>query len=487
VERLIERTSAHRISFTALVVAALAISASLSLAEVSKGGALMTAADQYPVSLHSTATETEFPNANRWTFTDGTGLPASCAKVTLTGTLGWARTTPVLHPEFSECKSPNTGGGVSFTTTGCDFRLHIGATVGETGRYDGTVGIECEAGKAIKVFGDTCELLIDPQEARSTIELSNVAGSPDDVSVKWSLAGLAYTVVKDGILCKLSGVGTKETGDFTSTATLTAKDAEGKAVGLTVEMGEKTPTEEKHLEEELEEAEHTAQTAHETQTAEEAQTAHEAETAGEEEGVGGGALMTAADQYPVSLHSTATETEFPNANRWTFTDGTGLPASCAKVTLTGTLGWARTTPVLHPEFSECKSPNTGGGVSFTTTGCDFRLHIGATVGETGRYDGTVGIECEAGKAIKVFGDTCELLIDPQEARSTIELSNVAGSPDDVSVKWSLAGLAYTVVKDGILCKLSGVGTKETGDFTSTATLTAKDAEGKAVGLTVEMR
>lgn len=205
------------------------------MAGAAKAGLLMTEGSQYPAALHSTAVGGELPA--RMTFTDGSGLLLGCSTATMNGTLGWARSTPGLHPEFSGCRALNSVSGATITTTGCDFRLHIGGKVGETGRYDGTVGIECETGKAITVVSHTCEIQIDSQSARGTIEMSNVAGSPGDISVTWNVTGLVYTVVKDGFFCEMSGVGVKEDGDFTSTSTLTAKATGGEAIGLTVEEG----------------------------------------------------------------------------------------------------------------------------------------------------------------------------------------------------------------------------------------------------------
>jgi hypothetical protein len=473
----------HKIPSAPLFLAAILATTALlfATAEAAKAGLLMTQGSQYPAMLGSASTESEFPNANNFASTEGGGYFVSCSTLTMTGTLGWARTTPALHPAFSGCKS-SAGFGATITTTGCNFRLHLGATIGETGRYDGTASIECEAGKAITITSETCETKIDPQAARSTIELGNVAGSPGHVSIKWSLKSIAYTVLKDSFGCQLNGIGTTSTGDFVSTATLTAKTAGGTPVGLTVEDGGRSPTEEEHLEAHHAATAHQSTTAHETKTAEEAKTAHEAETAAE---TSGGRLMTEGGQYPATLHS-ANQSESPPASQFVPTDGGDFFVNCSTSTMTGTLGWARTTPLLHPEFFGCRSVTTGFGATITTTGCDFRLHIGSTIGLTGRYDGTASIECETGKAITIVGDACEIKIDSQATRSTIELSNVAGSPGHVHVNWSLKGIVYTVLKDPPFgCRLNGIGTKETGDFSSSATLLAKDGNGKAVGLTVE--
>jgi hypothetical protein len=218
-------------------VAALAIVAvAASMAQASNPGKLM--ATSYPATLHGSQVEGE---NHVFTLTDNSNLTTECTTATFTGTQKEASSTSTVHPEYGK------GGGrcsaflgltATITTDGCNYLFHIGNTITPGGNWDGTVDIECEAGKAITIVTGTCELRVDPQKGLSTVEGINMleAKPAADVTVKTNVRNIHYTVTKDGFLCPLEGLGKEFVlGDYTGNTTITAEDTLGNAEALTIE------------------------------------------------------------------------------------------------------------------------------------------------------------------------------------------------------------------------------------------------------------
>jgi hypothetical protein len=216
-------------------VAALAIVAvAASMAQASNPGKLM--ATSYPATLHGSQVEGE---NHVFTLTDNSSLTTECTTATFTGTQKEASSTSTVHPEYGKGGGKCTaflGLSATITTDGCNYLFHIGNTITPGGNWDGTVDIECEAGKSISIVAGTCEVKVDAQNGLSTVEGINMAGSPSDVTVKANVKNIHYTVTKDGFLCPLEGVGKEFVlGDYTGNTTITAKDSLGNAEALTIE------------------------------------------------------------------------------------------------------------------------------------------------------------------------------------------------------------------------------------------------------------
>lgn len=166
-----------------------------------------------------------------------------CTTATFTGTVtGGTSSTLEVHPTYSGCSA--FGLSSTVTTTGCNFLIHITKTLANATDYDGDVDIVCEAGKSIVInagFGE-CEVKIDGQTGLRTVEAINMTNPTtvqNDVTLKWNLSEISYTVTKDGPFCPLSGTGTFGSGDLTGNTTVTATEdvVGGAALGTKIEMG----------------------------------------------------------------------------------------------------------------------------------------------------------------------------------------------------------------------------------------------------------
>ncbi len=156
-----------------------------------------------------------------FTFGKTPGL-ARCVTFSLVGTLAAAAETITLHPTFKgTCVVFGSSAGTSITTTGCDFKLHSGALLAGT-TYEGTADIVCSVGNSIKIVGDTCEIEIKSVNNLAKVELVNQAGPPADLTTKFKLTSLPYTVNTDGATCPLPGTGNFTDGVYMGNSTLTA-------------------------------------------------------------------------------------------------------------------------------------------------------------------------------------------------------------------------------------------------------------------------
>ncbi|HEX2393100.1 MAG TPA: hypothetical protein VHI77_09295 [Solirubrobacterales bacterium] len=190
-----------------------------------------------------------------------------------------------------------------------------------------------------------------------------------------------------------------------------------------------------------------------------------------------GTLMSEGEAYPVALEGFRIEKASTRVTQGAST----LTAECKKATFTGTLSAASSEVRLHPVYSECTA---FGFIEATvkTEGCDYIGHIGEKVGEA--WTTTADVACEAGKAIEITAGTCQMKIGSQKGLKSIELTNMAGTPQDVTGNFALRNVRQATTKDGFACPLQGVGEFENFDVDGLATLTGK-LNGEPIGLTVE--
>jgi len=182
-------------------------------------------APEYPATLGGGETAAfNFTNANG-------SFKVSCS-LSVSGSLQQKSSTFALHPEFSECELAGLA-AYPPTTSGCDFGFHLGTTSGESS-YSSRVDLDCKGSEGI-VFPSmlNCIVVIDSQEEFGTVQVQNNGGLPNGITIEWNIEGFSYTVIKDGILCPFSSIGTKEDGDFTTKEPMTI----GSSKGLEIEMG----------------------------------------------------------------------------------------------------------------------------------------------------------------------------------------------------------------------------------------------------------
>lgn len=196
-----------KIGFMAVVVAIAASAVTPASAAEFKAGA-------YPATL----TGSQLAGERIQTFFGGPEVV--CETATLAGTLGAASPEVLVHPVFGTCKAFGFL-TATFTTTGCDYKVHVGALEG-TDIWAGSYDIVCEAGKSIKLTAGTCELEIKSVNGIKELELIDDTGVPTDMTWRPLLANIPYTVTKDGPGCPLAAVGNFNNGSGIGRYTVTA-------------------------------------------------------------------------------------------------------------------------------------------------------------------------------------------------------------------------------------------------------------------------
>jgi hypothetical protein len=183
-----------------------------------------------------------------------------------------------------------------------------------------------------------------------------------------------------------------------------------------------------------------------------------------------------------TLHGAQVE----NSHVFTLTDNSNLTTTCKTATFSATGETANGTSTIetHPEYSECTA-FAGLTATVTTTGCNYLFHLGAETA-AGEFDGTVDIVCTGENTIKITAGTCEVKVGSQTGLTagTSTNSGGAGSSMDLLLHTKSSKIKYSVLKDGFLCPLSGVGSYTESDYTGTTTVTAS-RNGKQVGLTLK--
>jgi len=145
---------------------------------------------------------------------------------------------------------------------------------------------------------------------------------------------------------------------------------------------------------------------------------------------------------------------------------------------------------LTPNYVNCLTALSGTNHKTTVTlnGCDYKLTIGATTAGGG-YSVTADLVCPATKDVQVEvypfagselgGVVCTITIQPQTGLTGPELTNVTGSPNDLT----LAG-AFT----GIHSSQSGSGCTTESSTTDVLdvnyTVTGRNAEGNPTAISV---
>lgn len=127
-----------------------------------------------------------------------------------------------LTPTYKECKASFLGVAATVEMEGCAYVLHV-AEKASADNYRAYTDISCPAGKSIKIVAGTCKAEIKAQTERETVDLVDDTGaSPKkDITMRPTLAGIAYTVTQDGAFCPFNGTGEKTAGEYTSAEGIT--------------------------------------------------------------------------------------------------------------------------------------------------------------------------------------------------------------------------------------------------------------------------
>jgi hypothetical protein len=156
---------------------------------------------------------------------------------------------------------------------------------------------------------------------------------------------------------------------------------------------------------------------------------------------------------------------------------------CNKATYHATVGSLGVTSVTaHPTYSECIT--FGAASTVTTTGCNYILTgetdaFTNTEGKAEGEDATVDLECEAGKNITIAAPGCTLTFGAQEKLLGVKYTNVAGTPDDVTIDVTVDKIKYTGA--GVLCPAAVKGEHADGFLTEKVTVKAFEDNGGTEG------
>jgi hypothetical protein len=134
---------------------------------------------------------------------------------TYEGTLKAASSTLTVT-RFTEYWDCNAWGFAAMTVNnnGCTERFQ--ATEREAAdQYKGTYAMSCPTASGLTYSAGSCAVEFPSQEGVKALDLDDVTGSPNKVTLDFEVSGLAYTVTKDGFLCPFKGTGAKTDGTIT--------------------------------------------------------------------------------------------------------------------------------------------------------------------------------------------------------------------------------------------------------------------------------
>jgi hypothetical protein len=163
---------------------------------------------------------------------------------------------------------------------------------------------------------------------------------------------------------------------------------------------------------------------------------------------------------------------------------------CTTAKFSGTMAaGAQETLTITPNFEKCNI--NGIALVFDLNGCNNLFH-GFTETSAGTFHGLADLVCPAGKHVELTvreteTTICTVTVFPKVNLGNIEVTNMAGTPADITLKLEVGGIEYEFdpnVAGG--CAPFPTGTKfANGTYTGNTTVTAKNSLGTAVGLTME--
>jgi len=144
----------------------------------------------------------------------------------------------------------------------------------------------------------------------------------------------------------------------------------------------------------------------------------------------------------------------------------------------GTVATGSTSLTVTPTYSECIF--AGLPALIFPEGCSYNFQTGTPIGT--EWHVNTNIVCPETKAIRIVAQTCEVSVGSRSNRVTSSVANAAGG--HLTLKTNIAGIHYTVLKDGIGCPLTGTGTFSQGDYIGTSTVRGLDAFSLPVALSI---
>ena len=161
--------------------------------------------------------------------------------------------------------------------------------------------------------------------------------------------------------------------------------------------------------------------------------------------------------------------------------------SCAEAGYKGTMAQTTTTTLtIAPEFASCEAFGFANS-EVLFNGCAYVLHRGESAES---LEGSLDIECPAGKAIEVLAHVrgllkCRVTIGAQSGLATItETNKGTGSSRDIALDVALSGLSYAQEAGEGLGKCSS-GSFENGGFSGSPTMIGENESKEQVGIWAE--
>jgi hypothetical protein len=171
-----------------------------------------------------------------------------------------------------------------------------------------------------------------------------------------------------------------------------------------------------------------------------------------------------AVKYPATIYGASAGTE-------KFTTEAGS-VECKEGKHHAVLMEASSTLTVTPEYKGCVASFFGLAATVSMEGCTFVFHV-AEKTSTDNYGALMDVACPTGQSIKLIAGTCKAEVKAQNGLEIVDLVNdSAESPKrDLTARPTVAGIAYTVTQDGILCPFNGMGEKTNGAYTNGASTT----------------
>jgi len=184
------------------------------------------------------------------------------------------------------------------------------------------------------------------------------------------------------------------------------------------------------------------------------------------------AITLSSSSYPQTVEGSGTE-----IGEHFLTEAGKVECHLSKYT--GTLSEASPTLRVTPIYETCKAFGFL-NATVNTNGCHYLFHATEHDSSTNTYTAHVDVECTDGKVIEITSGTCKVSVGSQTGLTTVDITNMAVSPPDLTVRPTVKGIAYTVTQDGFGCPFTGTGAKTGGEYTSTGYITVTAAGGLTV-------
>jgi hypothetical protein len=196
----------HRLNKAGVALLA-ALAFGVFAASAAQASVFYTKETKYPVSITGTSLGEQVLKVHVET---GKNSEIKCTGFSMTGTLPATSSTLTLHPIYTGCTA--FGAAAAVNTEGCNYVLHS-KEWRSLDEYFATTDVACGAGQFINVATATCELHITPQNGLTFFALTDSTAA-GNVLYAPLINAFAYSVIKDGLGCPLTGVENRVDGSF---------------------------------------------------------------------------------------------------------------------------------------------------------------------------------------------------------------------------------------------------------------------------------